>query len=100
MASGKFRVVLLLIGVMASSLLMEDIRSKVWQFVQGTSHFKKKLITITRIRCVADCVFNECLFTHCPYLTYNIIFFFHSLSKVDLMQSAIKIGKQVNSCRP
>lgn len=37
MASGKFRLVLLLIVVMASSLLMEDIRSKVWQFVKGTS---------------------------------------------------------------
>jgi len=37
MASGKFRLVLLLIVAMASSLLMEDIRSKVWQFVQGTS---------------------------------------------------------------
>ncbi|XP_058964996.1 reticulophagy regulator 3 [Pocillopora verrucosa] len=35
MASGKFRLVLLLIILMASSLLMEDIRCKVWQCVQG-----------------------------------------------------------------
>ncbi|PFX33209.1 reticulophagy regulator 3-like [Stylophora pistillata] len=35
MASGKFRLVLLLIIIMASSLLMEDIRCKVWQCVQG-----------------------------------------------------------------
>ncbi|XP_078377034.1 reticulophagy regulator 3-like isoform X1 [Oculina patagonica] len=35
MASGKFRLVLLVVVIIASSLLMEDIRSKVWQFVQG-----------------------------------------------------------------
>ncbi|KAJ7391907.1 hypothetical protein OS493_016203 [Desmophyllum pertusum] len=35
MASGKFRLVLLLIVIMASSLLMEDIRTKVWRFLEG-----------------------------------------------------------------
>ena len=98
MASGKFRVILLLIGIMASSLLMEYIRSKVWQFVQGT--FIRHNFTVVQ----QTYVFVECL--HWPYLTNNIMInnimmSFDSISKVDLMQSAIKIGKQVrNSFRP
>ena len=97
MASGKFRVILLLIGIMASSLLMEYIRSKVWQFVQGTfiRHNLMMLDTVVQ----QTYVFVECL--HWPYLTNNIMMSFDSISKVDLMQSAIKIGKQVrNSFRP
>ena len=102
MASGKFRVILLLIGIMASSLLMEYIRSKVWQFVQGTfiRHNLMMLDTVVE----QTYVFVECL--HWPYLTNNIMsnnimMSFDSISKVDLMQSAIKIGKQVrNSFRP
>ena len=97
MASGKFRLILLLIGIMASSLLMEDVRSKVWQFAQGTfiRHNLMMLDTVVQ----QTCVFVECL--HWPYLTNNIMMSFDSISKVDLMQSAIKIGKQVgNSFRP
>ena len=98
MASGKFRVILLLIGIMASSLLMEDVRSKVWQFAQGTfiRHNLMMLDTVVQ----QTCVFVECL--HWPYLTNNIMInnimmSFDSISKVDLMQSAIKIGKQVRN---
>ena len=97
MASGKFRLILLLIGIMASSLLMEDVRSKVWQFAQGTfiRHNLMMLDTVVQ----QTYVFVECL--HWPYLTNNIMMSFDSISKVDLMQSAIKIGKQVgNSFRP
>ena len=37
MSSGKFRVLLLTGVIMASSLLFEDVRSRVWQlFQQGT----------------------------------------------------------------
>ena len=87
MGSGKFRLVLLLIVVMASSLLLEDIRSKVWQFVQGTSLFNEADTLVLQ-----TCVFDQCLFTHWPYLTNNIMTFFDSISKVDLMQSATEIG--------
>lgn len=102
MASGKFRVILLLIGIMASSLLMEYIRSKVWQFVQGTFIRHNLMMLDTVVQQTYG--FVECL--HWPYLTNNIMInnimmSFDSISKVDLMQSAIKIGKQVrNSFRP
>ena len=41
MASGRFRLVLLLIVIIASSLLMDDVRTKVWLLLQqGTVRHK------------------------------------------------------------